>query len=156
VGTNNTGQGYQTLVLDGTSSDNRVTGTISDASDVGTSLRPLRVTKSNTSTWTFSGTNTYSGSTTVSGGILVINGGSISQCLPDTNSLTISGTGKVQLNTGVRERAGSLYSGAVQLSDGKWGSTTSTATFKTNLFLGTGILYVNENIPASGTILKLK
>jgi autotransporter-associated beta strand protein len=70
VGTGNTGQGYQTLVLDGTSSDNRVTGAISDASDVGTSGRPLRVTKSNTSTWTLSGANTYSGVTAVSAGVL--------------------------------------------------------------------------------------
>ena len=153
VGTGNTGQGYQTLVLDGTSSDNRVTGTISDASDVGASGRPLRVTKSNTSTWTFFGTNTYSGTTTVTAGTLVLAEG---KCLSDTNSLLISGTGKVQINAGVKEKVGSLWLGGIQKSPGKWGSLVSTAEFKDAYFTGTGLLYVGINIPALGAVLVVR
>jgi autotransporter-associated beta strand protein len=97
VGNGNTGQGYQTLVMDGTSSDNRVTGAISDASDVGTSGRPLRVTKSNTSTWTLSGNNTYSGGTTITAGKLLFSG---ANALPTTGTVTVSADGHLSLTDG--------------------------------------------------------
>ncbi|MCU0748288.1 MAG: autotransporter-associated beta strand repeat-containing protein [Akkermansiaceae bacterium] len=58
----------QTLELGGTTSGNQITGTISNGSAV------VSVTKSNTSTWTLSGSSTYTGATTVSGGTLFVNG----------------------------------------------------------------------------------
>jgi autotransporter-associated beta strand protein len=56
----------KTLVLDGTSDDNEVTGVIANGT-AGT----VALTKSNTSTWTLSSTNTYTGATTVNGGTLI-------------------------------------------------------------------------------------
>jgi fibronectin-binding autotransporter adhesin len=97
VGTGNTGQGYQTLVLDGTSSDNRVTGAISNASDVGISNRPLSVTKSNTSTWTLSGSNTYTGGTAINAGKLQFNG---ANSLPTTGTVAVGANGVLSLADG--------------------------------------------------------
>lgn len=57
-----------TLQFGGTSSGNRVTGTISNG--VGT----LTVLKTGSSRWTFEGDNTYTGTTTVNAGTLVYNG----------------------------------------------------------------------------------
>jgi autotransporter-associated beta strand protein len=97
VGTGNTGQGYQTFVMDGTTADNRVTGIISDASDVGTSGRPLRVTKSNTSTWTLSGNNSYSGGTTITAGKLQFNG---ANSLPTSGTVAVGAAGHLSLADG--------------------------------------------------------
>jgi autotransporter-associated beta strand protein len=49
----------QTLGLDGTSTDNAVTGLIADGTAV------ISLFKSNSSTWTISGTNTYTGNTNI-------------------------------------------------------------------------------------------
>jgi autotransporter-associated beta strand protein len=97
VGTGSTGQGYQTFVMDGTTADNRVTGAISDASDVGTSGRPLRVTKSNTSTWTLFGTNTYFGGTTITTGKLQFNG---ADSLPTNGTVAVGASGHLSLADG--------------------------------------------------------
>ena len=112
-----------------------------------------------TGTLTLSGINTFSGTTTVTGGTLIIDGGSKSQCLSDTNRLTISGSGKVQLNAGVREKVGELYLGASPSSPatGTWGSLTSSAANKNDTyFAGKGVLYVGIDIPADGTVLLLR
>ncbi len=61
-----TSSGTATLVLDGTSSANFVTGAIAN----GTVSAVTALTKSNVSTWTLSGASTYTGATTVSGGTL--------------------------------------------------------------------------------------
>jgi fibronectin-binding autotransporter adhesin len=105
MGTGNTGQGYQTFVMDGTSLDNQVQGTISNASDFATSNRELRVTKSNTSNWTLFGNNTYTGATTVSGGVLNVyelaNGGSNSNI-----GASSSAAGNLILNGGTLRYVG--------------------------------------------------
>ena len=53
-----------TLILDGTSSGNDISGIISQGAYV------VSVTKSNSSTWTLSGANSYSGVTSINGGTL--------------------------------------------------------------------------------------
>ena len=97
VGTGNVNQGYQTLVLDGTSSDNRITGAISNAPDFGTSNRELRVTKSNTSTWTLSGANTYTGATTITAGKLVFSG---ANALPTAGTISVGASGHLSVADG--------------------------------------------------------
>ncbi len=64
--------GVPVLGLGGTSTDNYVTGVISNASDYLTG-QALSLTKSSTSTWILQGTNTYTGTTLVSGGTLRAN-----------------------------------------------------------------------------------
>jgi fibronectin-binding autotransporter adhesin len=124
VGTGNVNQGIQTFVMDGTSSDNRVTGAISNASDFGTSNRELRVTKSNSSTWTLGGTNTYTGTTTVSGGRLRITGDSSAA----TGNVTVSG-GALGGNAGSLGGAVTVSStGGINLADGSVGSLTLGST----------------------------
>jgi len=60
------------LALDGTAPGNLISGVISDPTGAAI-LAPLRLTKSNTSTWTLTNAaNTYTGTTTVSGGTLQI------------------------------------------------------------------------------------
>jgi fibronectin-binding autotransporter adhesin len=86
-----------TLVLGGTSSDNRITGAISNASDVGTSLRPVNVTKSNLSTWTLSGSNSYTGTTTITTGKLVFSG---ANSLPTTGTIAVGANGHLSLADG--------------------------------------------------------
>ena len=114
-----------TLVLDGTSSDNRITGIISNSSDVGTTLRPVNLTKSNTSTWTLSGTNTYTGTTTVTGGRLNITGNSS------------GATGAVAVSAGTLGSSGSSSlggavtvsgAGAIDLRDAAVGTFTLGST----------------------------
>ena len=75
--------------LDGTSSDNAITGPISNG------LNTVSLTKSNASTWTLYGSNAFSGATAVTGGKLVISGseGKIS----GTSGITLSGNSKLEL-----------------------------------------------------------
>ncbi len=88
----------KTLVLDGTNTANAISGDISNGS--GT----VSVTKSNSGTWTLSGTNSYTGATLISGGVLsltnnnALNGtsgveasGSTSAVLELGNGVTITG-----------------------------------------------------------------
>jgi len=143
------------LNLDGTATGNEIHGVIADPTNAPAISNPLRLTKSNNSTWTLSGINTFSGTTTISAGTLVIDGGGKSQCLSDTNLLTISG-GKLQLEAGVKEKVGSLMLGAAIQTNGIWGSSTSGATFTNDTyFAGTGWLYVGVDIPASGTLITI-
>jgi fibronectin-binding autotransporter adhesin len=113
-----------TLVLDGTSSDNRITGAISNASDVGTSLRPVNVTKSSTSTWNLSGANTYTGATSVTGGLLRFTGDSSAA----NGNVTVSG-GALGGNAGSLGGAVTVSStGGINLADGSVGSLTLGST----------------------------
>jgi autotransporter-associated beta strand protein len=137
------------LKLDGTSTANLISGSIGDAADypANPNALPLRLTKSGTGEWTLSGSNTFSGATSVSAGTLVLAG---SRCLSDTTNLTISATGKVKLNAGVKEKVGSLFFGAVQQATGTWGSSASSAANTNDTYFavaGTGLLYVGIDPP---------
>jgi fibronectin-binding autotransporter adhesin len=79
-----------TIDLGGTATGNEIQGVIADPSNVGTS-NPLRLTKSNTSTWTLTNAaNTYTGTTTISGGTLqvptITNGSSSSSIGASSNA----------------------------------------------------------------------
>ena len=63
----------QTIELGGTTTDNFVTGVISNGPAL-TGANNVSLTKSSTSTWTLTGTNTYTGATNVNGGTLVVEG----------------------------------------------------------------------------------
>jgi autotransporter-associated beta strand protein len=79
----------KTMVLDGTSSGNQVTGVIADGTNTGSSVA---LTKSNTSTWTLLGTNTYTGATTISGGTLQLGDGTTDGTIAGTSGVTDNGT----------------------------------------------------------------
>jgi fibronectin-binding autotransporter adhesin len=98
--TGNTGianDGVPILRFDGTSSDNYVTGDISNASDYVTG-QALSVQKQNTSTWTLSGTNTYSGGTTITAGKLQFNG---ADSLPTSGTNSVGASGHLSLADGI-------------------------------------------------------
>jgi len=124
------------LVLDGTSSDNRITGAISNASDVGTTLRPVNLVKSSTSTWNLSGTNTYTGTTTVSGGRLRITGDSSAA----TGNVSVTG-GALGGNGGSLGGAVTVSStGGINLADGSVGNLTLGSTLNITGALGANSL----------------
>jgi autotransporter-associated beta strand protein len=109
-----------TLILDGTSTGNAITGAIIDGSGGGS----LALTKQNTSTWTLSGANTYSGNTKITAGNLQIdnaNGtsGLGSGTVAVSASATLSGTG---FNSGKV-----TVTGGGQIAPGTNGSTPSGA-----------------------------
>jgi len=109
----------------------------------------LPVTKAGTGTWTLSGANTFTGPMIVSDGTLVLAG---SQCLSDTNRLTIAAGKKVRLND--REKVGFLTLGTTPTVPvmGTWGATGSGATYiRDDYFTGSGVLYVGVDFPATGT-----
>lgn len=121
------------LQLGGTSTGNSVTGVISNGT-AGT----VAVTKTNSSTWTLSGTNTYTGDTTVEAGVLAVSGG---DAIPNTGKLVING-GKVA-PSGTTETVDSLFFGATQQAAGTWGATGSGATHIDDThFTGTGVVNV--------------
>jgi fibronectin-binding autotransporter adhesin len=146
------GTGPRTLQLQGTGAGtNTFAGKIVDGPGMVVSL-----TKAEAGTWVLSGDNTYSGPTTVNAGTLVLAG---SQTLSDTAALTIasSGTRKVHLNTGVKEKVGSLVFGTDPQVTGTWGSSASTAENKNDTyFSGEGLLYVGIDTPPSGTVIIVK
>jgi len=148
-----TGVGNKTLQFAGTNTGNNTfAGNITDGAGSVISL-----TKSQAGTWILSGTNSFSGATTVNDGKLVLAG---SQCLSDTAALTIALNKKVQLDTGVNEKVGSLVFGTTTKDTGTWGSTASTADNKNDTyFSGEGLLYVGIDAPLpppAGTVIIVK
>jgi fibronectin-binding autotransporter adhesin len=102
-----TGNAVQTLVLDGTSANNQITGIISD-NNSGAHLNQAAITKTNSSTWTLSGANTYTGKTTVGGGTLLVNNSSGSG----------TGAGNLAVNSGGTLGGTGTISGTVTVSSG--------------------------------------
>jgi autotransporter-associated beta strand protein len=66
--TNQGNSNPHTLILDGTSTGNEITGNITNNGVAGV----LSLSKTNSSTWTFSNANTYSGGTTITAGTLML------------------------------------------------------------------------------------
>jgi autotransporter-associated beta strand protein len=164
----------KTLQLDGTNTGNTITGAIADGgSDV------ITLVKTNTGTWTLSGTCTYSGNTTIGQGTLALSGsGSIastnivvgsagiwdvsaaSSTYTLGSSQILSGTGTV--NGNIADSAGS------QISPGGTGAT-GTLIFNNNLTLAAGdatkfdfsattndLVIVNGSLtPSAGSVINL-
>ena len=101
-----------------------------------------------------SGTNSYEGPTTVTSGTLQCNNANAMT----GGALSIStGGAKVNLNfTGSKSILSLTLGGVEQTASGTYGSTTSTATFKSGFFIGAGIVTVGDpdfaaNITSFGT-----
>jgi autotransporter-associated beta strand protein len=135
----------QTLCLGGTSTDNLVTGVIANGT-VLTGANTVSVLKTGTSTWTLSGANTYTGTTTVSGGTL-----SITQAvLADAASVTLNTGGVLNLPYAGTDTVDRVFIDGVEQVAGTWGSLSSSATNKTALITGTGILLATNGAPVGG------
>ncbi|HEX8913664.1 MAG TPA: autotransporter-associated beta strand repeat-containing protein, partial [Humisphaera sp.] len=121
-----------TLTLDGTATANQVTGNISDASDIATTGRPLKVNKVNAGTWTLSGNNTFSGGLTLSGA-------SAGSQL-NINSPTALGTGAFTISGGDNAKLDNTSGAAVTLSTNNAQNWSNNFTFvgTGDLNLGTG------------------
>ncbi|WP_035610491.1 autotransporter-associated beta strand repeat-containing protein [Haloferula sp. BvORR071] len=135
----------QTLGLGGTSSDNFVTGVISNGPAI---VAPnfVAVLKSNTSTWTLSGANTYTGTTTVSGGTLIIT----NPVLADGAAVNLNTGGTLNLPYAGTDTVDSLLIDGTLQAPGTWGSLASSAQHKTALITGTGILLATNGTAVSG------
>jgi autotransporter-associated beta strand protein len=120
MATGNTGianDGVPQLVLGGTSSDNIVTGAISNASDYLTG-QALSVVKNNTSTWTLQGNNTYTGLTTVANnGTLILSGNNTAM----TGGVSLSSSSgvvpKLHINSATALGTGTLNFGGGAATD---------------------------------------
>jgi len=83
----------QTLNLGGVTTGNEITGTISNG--LATGANNISITKSNTSTWTLSGSNTYTGATLVTGGKLLVAGSINASASTINTGATLGGGGSV-------------------------------------------------------------
>lgn len=129
--------GDRMLTLTGTSTgNNEIGGAIPDSAGFKTS-----VTKTGSGKWILSSaTNSYTGNTSVSGGTLVItnaflaNAADVNLTTGATLNLTFAGSDTIdQLR----------IDGVIQ-SPGTWGSLASSATYKTTLITGSGMLNVGS------------
>ena len=94
--------------------------------------------KDGAGTLILAGANTYTGNTTVAAGTLTLAGGA---AIPDTNTLIISGSGKVNLSA--NETVSALVLGVTPQANNTYGSTSSAANIKNDTyFSGTGVLTV--------------
>ena len=134
MATGNTGaanDGVPTLLLSGSSADNRVTGIISNASDFATG-QPLKVQKNNSGTWTLSGTNTFSGG-------LTLTGASAGSQLNINNAAAL-GTGTFTISGGDNGKIDNTSGSAITLSTNNAQSWSNNFAFvgSNDLNLGTG------------------
>jgi fibronectin-binding autotransporter adhesin len=98
----------KTLVLDGTSGNNIVTGGISNGTNV------VSLTKSNSSTWTLMGANTYTGTTNIAGGRLVLD----NTGLPDTSGVSVASGARLTAEGNTVTGGPMTASGTLDLVDG--------------------------------------
>jgi autotransporter-associated beta strand protein len=121
----------KTLILDGTSAGNTITGSITNGSNV------ITLVKSNSSTWTLSNSSSYSGGTTINdgGGTLAI-----------TNAGAL-GTGSVNIGTGNTNASGEL-----QLSNNIVVTSVPTINFESRLLSNGGGSADLENLSGNNSI----
>ena len=120
---------------------------VSGAIENGTAGGSLGVIKTGIGTLTFNGPNTYTGDTTVAAGTLAI----ANPVLADTAAVRISFEGTLHLSHGTADTVDRLFIDGDEQAPGSWGGLASSATYKTALITGTGILNVaNGVIPPSG------
>jgi len=108
------------------------------------------LTKTGTGTLTLTGMNTYTGNTVVNAGELKLNAAR----LHDSASVTISGTGKINLAHGGIDSVSALTFGATNgVAGTTYGSTASVAMVKNDTyFSGTGMIVVGAIAPSGRTI----
>ncbi|HZJ16545.1 MAG TPA: autotransporter-associated beta strand repeat-containing protein [Chthoniobacteraceae bacterium] len=93
----------QTLELGGVTTDNEITGEISNG--LATGANSISLTKSDTGTWTLSGASTYTGPTNVNNGTLIVSG-------------TINGSSAVNVNGGALVFSASQTLNELNIADG--------------------------------------
>ena len=125
----------RTLTLDGTNTNNNTLASVVSNSAAG---GVVGITKKGTGKWALTGANTYTGDTTVEAGILSMN----NAFLADTSAVRVSTGGILDLNFGGSDIVGSLFLNGAAQANGLWGSLASSATFKSPLFTGNGLLNV--------------
>jgi len=90
------------------------------------------------------------GDVTVTGGALEISSG-VANAIADTATLSISGTGIVNLGTGINDLIAALLLGGMTQVNGTYGSSASSATFKIDqFFAGMGIVTVGAITELAG------
>ncbi|BCU78092.1 autotransporter-associated beta strand repeat-containing protein [Luteolibacter sp. LG18] len=129
----------QTLGLSGTTTDNLVTGVISNGSALS-GANNVSVLKTGSGTWTLSGANTYTGTTTVSAGTLAITG----------NQSTA--TGAVTVSTGATLAGNGNLGGTVTIGAGAHHALAVAATSGGQV---TRLIGGSLDLSAAGDILDL-
>jgi autotransporter-associated beta strand protein len=125
--------GTSTFALGGTSQGNSIGGAVENGTRTAQNLR-----KTNTSTWTLSGTSTYNGTTTVAGGKLTI-----------SSTGTINGTSAVTIGTAATAAAAEFnYNSSTALSQPLAFAATSTG----GTLSGTGIITPDVTITSGNTL----
>ena len=154
------------LSLKNTSGTATYAGTIING---GTAANVMSITKSGAGTQILSGNNMYSGGTTITGGTIVVTSTgklgsgnvtvgtglassvlelSTSSAIANSATLTIDATNaQMILDNGINEIVGTLILGGVTYTSGTFGSTASSAQFKSDTFFSSstsGIITVPE------------
>lgn len=144
-----TNNAAKALILDGNSTGNIITGAITDGVNAA-----LSITKSNTSTWTLSGSNSYSGATTVNGGTLRINGlNSGAGNVTVSSGATLGGNGTIGVastgNGTITVSGGNITAGSNSTTSG---TLTSLSTNGVTISGGSGYIWkLNNGNGSAGT-----
>lgn len=115
-----------------------INGTISDYFD------PRNLTKSGNSSVTLTGNNTYAGDTIIIDGELSIT----NAFLANTADVHLTMDSIFDLDFTGTDTIDSLFIDGIAQATGTWGSLTSAATNKSNLFTGSGMILVSTLGPA--------
>lgn len=115
--TNQGNSNAHTLILDGTNTGNEITGNITNNGAAGI----LSISKTNSSTWTFSNANSYSGGTSITAGTLMLTGnGSLG-----VGNVTLGAGGTLDIS-GITASSFALSSTQVFTADGLVNATGKT------------------------------
>lgn len=113
------------------------------------------LTKTGAGTLVLTNANTYAGDTTVSTGTLALaTAGNVT--LSDDATVRVAAGGKLKLNAGVNERVKYLYLNGERMWVGTWGSTSSSASHKNDIYFeagSSGVLTVTSG--PGGTLIQL-
>lgn len=130
------------LQLNGSSSSNTITANANATVNNNITTAGAFI-KAGNATLVLAGTNTFAGDLTVNAGTLSLS----TATLPATSTVTLSTGVVLNLNfTGTKSITTLRIHGLTQ-APGTWGSLTSTATNKTSLITGTGLLNITGTQP---------